>query len=111
MVLLLARQSVIIKCKLNASILTGNYEFYYAAGILYKLNGKTEEKVPQPEELMEKVQKLATEYKTEDKKEKYLVKILTEYQLEETYAEQMDVLFKIGNQENYMWQEKLFDAQ
>ena len=30
----IARQSVIIKCNMQKSILTGNYEFYYAAGLL-----------------------------------------------------------------------------
>ena len=33
----IARQSVVIKCNLQASIMMGNYEFYYAAGLLYKL--------------------------------------------------------------------------
>ncbi len=31
MELILARQSVIIKCRLNQSIMMGNYEYYYAA--------------------------------------------------------------------------------
>ena len=30
----IARQSVIIKCNMQKSILTGNYEFYYAAGLI-----------------------------------------------------------------------------
>ena len=29
---ILAKQSVDIKCKIQASIMMGNYEFYYAAG-------------------------------------------------------------------------------
>ena len=35
----IARQSVIIKCNMQKSILTGNYEFYYAAGLIAKLSG------------------------------------------------------------------------
>ena len=35
----IARQSVIIKCNMQKSILTGNYEFYYAAGIIANLSG------------------------------------------------------------------------
>ena len=33
----IARQSVILKCLRKKSILLGNYEFYYAAGLMKKL--------------------------------------------------------------------------
>ena len=39
MVTSIARQSVIIKCNMQKSVLTGNYEFYYAAGLVTKLSG------------------------------------------------------------------------
>ena len=39
MVTSIARQSVIIKCNMQKSILTGNYDFYYAAGLVAKLSG------------------------------------------------------------------------
>lgn len=39
MVTSIARQSVIIKCNMQKSVLTGNYEFYYAAGLIAKLFG------------------------------------------------------------------------
>ena len=39
MVTSIARQSVIIKCNMQKSVLTGNYEFYYAAGLIAKLSG------------------------------------------------------------------------
>ena len=29
----------IIKCNMQKSVLTGNYEFYYAAGLIAKLSG------------------------------------------------------------------------
>mgnify|MGYP000019504385 CR=1 FL=1 len=38
MVTSIARQSVIIKCNMQKSVLTGNYEFYYAAGLIAKLS-------------------------------------------------------------------------
>ena len=30
----IARQSIILKCTMQKSVLLGNYEFYYAAGLL-----------------------------------------------------------------------------
>ena len=39
MVTSIARQSVIIKCNLQKSVMLGNYEFYYAAGLVKKLYG------------------------------------------------------------------------
>ena len=37
MVTSIARQSVILKCNMQKSVLLGNYEFYYIAGLLKKL--------------------------------------------------------------------------
>ena len=51
MILSIARQSVIIKCNLNSSIMTGNYEFYYAVGLLYKIKGIEIDEVITPLEL------------------------------------------------------------
>ncbi len=38
MVTLTARQSIILKCSMKASVLLGNYEFYYAAGLFCGIN-------------------------------------------------------------------------
>ena len=35
----ITRQSIIIKCNQQASVLLGNYEFYYLAGLMKKLFG------------------------------------------------------------------------
>ena len=43
MVALVARQSVILKCNMQASVMIGNYEFYYGAGLFCKLQGITAE--------------------------------------------------------------------
>ena len=48
----IARQSVIIKCNMQKSILTGNYEFYYAAGIIANLSGVEIPEDIKPEELL-----------------------------------------------------------
>ena len=47
----LTRQSVVIKCNLEASIMTGNYELYYAAGLLGKLMNREIPEDIQPEAL------------------------------------------------------------
>ena len=36
----IARQSVIIKCNQQTSVLLGNYEFYYLAGLIKSLTRK-----------------------------------------------------------------------
>ena len=33
----IARQSVILKCNMQKSVMLGNYEFFYAAGLMRKL--------------------------------------------------------------------------
>lgn len=107
MVLSIARQSVIIKCNLEASIMTGNYEFYYASGLLYKFKGIAISEVPAPEVLYEQVQQMIEGYEPEDAKERHLVKMLRFYKPVEAFDEQMKELFWIGNKERYMWQELL----
>ncbi|MEE1078758.1 MAG: DUF3837 family protein, partial [Agathobacter sp.] len=39
MVTSIARQSVILKCKIKKSVLVGNYEFYYLSGLLKNIYG------------------------------------------------------------------------
>ena len=51
MVTLVARQSIIIKCNMQTSVLLGNYEFYYAAGLFCRLHGIAVEEDIQPVEL------------------------------------------------------------
>ena len=62
----IARQSVIIKCNMQKSILTGNYEFYYAAGIIANLSGVEIPEDIKPEELLallsEKIPTLSLKY-------------------------------------------------
>ena len=41
MVALVARQSVMLKCNMQASVMLGNYEFYYGAGLFCKIAGLT----------------------------------------------------------------------
>ena len=51
----IARQSVIIKCNQQASVLLGNYEFYYLAGLMKKLFDFPLSEEMQPEELFQTI--------------------------------------------------------
>lgn len=105
MVQSIARQSVIIKCNLHASIMLGNYEFYYASGLVHKLTGNTADRIAEPEEMLEIVHNLTKDYKTEDERELHLLHMLKDYEPTEEFDEQMKALFEDGQKEAYPWQE------
>lgn len=100
---ILARQSVVIKCNLGASILMGNYEFYYAGGLLCALAGKKPQRVLQPGAFYAYLQPLFDTYEPKNEKEAYLVKLLREYKVGEEYQEQMAQLMQMGLQEKHIW--------
>lgn len=93
---ILAKQSVDIKCKICASILMGNYEFYYAAGKLCSLAGCQPAQPIMPKELYAFIQPLFTTYKPQNEQESYLVKLLSEYKVSDEYDAQMDILLNMG---------------
>ena len=107
MILSIARQSVMIKCNLQASIMTGNYEFYYAAGVLHKLVGIELADVLEPMELSKQVHKLIEDFKTEDTREQHLVRMLKYYKPISDFDDQMKELFLLGTEEKNIWQELL----
>lgn len=96
MELILAKQSVNIKCKIKASILMGNYEFYYAAGLLCAWMGQAPEQAPQPEELYAFIQPLLDTYGPKNEQEAYLLKLLKEYKVLDEYDGQMAELLQMG---------------
>lgn len=99
----IARQSMIIKCNMQKSVLTGNYEYYYAAGLLTKLYGiqiPDEIKPLELETLLEGKQK---DISPKDEKEKWLLQMLFGYKPFEEYDEQMRELLLMGKQEEYLW--------
>lgn len=103
MVTSIARQSVIIKCNMQKSVLTGNYEYYYAAGLLAKLSGLDIADDIRPEELQEL---LAGELETlapKEEKETYLFQLLSDYRPGEEYDEQMKELLLWGKREDRLW--------
>lgn len=103
MVTLTARQSVILKCNMQASIMLGNYEFYYGAGLYCKLQGIEVQEDIRPNELKEALQpELTKEFGGSDQ-EKYLKKLLSEYTPLEEYDEQMKELLLWGLEEEKLW--------
>lgn len=104
MVTSIARQSIIIKCNMQKSVMLGNYEFYYAAGLLKKLFGLAVSADMKPEELSEAIISKAEDLTPEDEKEAYLITLIKRYEPLADYGEQMKELFAWGEQEPDLWQ-------
>lgn len=100
----IARQSVIIKCNMQKSVLTGNYEYYYAAGLCSKLCGVD---IPEEITLAALQELLADALKTaaaKDEKEAWLVGMLKDYIPDETCDGQTAELYRMGKEEKNLWQ-------
>ena len=97
MVTSIARQSVIIKCNMQKSVLTGNYEFYYAAGLIAKLSGVEISDDIKPIELGVLLHQEIEKTEPKDEQEKYLFSMLKDYD------EQMKELLLWGKGEQYLW--------
>lgn len=100
----IARQSVIIKCNMQRAYILGNYEFYYAAGLVSKLYGFEISDDIQPEELAELLAGALGNVTPNGPQETYLVSILKEYAPETRYDEQMKELLLWGKKETCPWQ-------
>lgn len=100
----IARQSVIIKCNIQKAFILGNYEYYYAAGLLNKFYGLDIPEDIQPEEMAALLQKELEKVTPQTDQEKHLVYILKEYEPEERYDEQMKELLLWGKTESNPWQ-------
>lgn len=105
MVLSIARQSVIIKCCQQKSIMLGNYEFYYAAGLLSNITKVEIDEGLKPQELKVKVDEVLTHFNPTDDREKHLTQMLHFYHPEEVCNEQTEELFVIGKNEKNLWVE------
>lgn len=103
MVTSIARQSVIIKCNMQKSVMLGNYEFYYAAGLMKKLFGLAVSADMAPEELSETILAQADSLNPGDERENYLLTIVKRYEPLSDYDEQMKELFAWGEQEPDLW--------
>ena len=99
----IARQSVIIKCNMQKSVLTGNYEFYYAAGLIAKLSGVEISDDIKPIELGVLLHQEIEKTEPKDEQEKYLFSMLKDYKPTDEYDEQMKELLLWGKGEQYLW--------
>lgn len=104
MVTSIARQSIILKCIRQKSILVSNYELYYAAGLAKKCFGLNTSVDMAPEELLEQTQNQVKSVNPSNEKEEYLVHLLENYEVQEGYDEQTKELFLWGEKEENMWQ-------
>ena len=104
MVVSIARQSVIIKCLRQKSVMLGNYEFYYGAGLLNKCFGLKGTPDMKPQELFDYIIAQLDNISPQNEQEEYLVKIIKLYEPLENYDQQMVELFKWGETEENLWQ-------
>ena len=104
MVTSIARQSIIIKCTQQTSVLLGNYEFYYLAGLMKKLFSLDLSADMKPEELFKHIEKNLDQLEPKNEKEAYLIKLVSVYKPLETYDAQMKELFDWGATEEKLWQ-------
>lgn len=104
MVTSIVRQSILIKCNMQASVLVGNYELYYLAGLMKKLFNVPVNAQMKPEELYETIQENLESLQPKDEKEEYLIKLVSVYKVLEDYDEQMTELFQMGENEDHLWQ-------
>ena len=100
----IARQSVIIKCNQQTSVLLGNYEFYYLSGLLKRLYNLELTSDMQPEEMFAHIQEKLDSLEPKDEKEAHLLKMVSVYKPLENYDEQMKELFDWGATEEKLWQ-------
>ena len=98
MITSIARQSIILKCLRQKSVLVSNYELYYTAGLAKKCFGIAVDADMEPKQLLEELQKHI------DEQEKYLIHLLGNYEPDDTHDEQTKELFHMGETEEHMWQ-------
>ena len=104
MVISIARQSVILKCEQRKSVLLGNYEFYYAAGLLTKLYGINLDSAMKPQEMHGAIMGARSGIAPKDEKEQYLIHMVEFYEPLADYDAQMVELFAGGAAESDLWQ-------
>lgn len=103
MVTSIARQSVIIKCNQKTSVLLGNYEFYYLAGLLKNLYGIPLDGSMQPQEMKDIITESKEKMQANSPQEEYMLHIVHNYLVLPDYDEQMKELFDWGASEKDMW--------
>ena len=100
----IARQSVIIKCNQQTSVLLGNYEFYYLAGLMKKVFELDLNEEMQPQEMLAEIHKNLDTLEPKNEQESYLIKLVSIFKPDEKVDDQMKELFQWGATEEKMWQ-------
>ena len=95
MITSIARQSIILKCLRQKSVLVSNYELYYTAGLAKKCFGIAVDADMEPKQLLEELQKHIDKVSPADEQEKYLIHL---------HDEQTVELFHMGETEEHIWQ-------
>lgn len=96
MVLELAVQSIRNKLRLQSGTMLGNYEFYYAAGIICGKLHLTPQEIKEPQKLQAYLVGRTEGKEFEDPAAAHLAKMIRYYKAEDHYDEQMGELFKMG---------------
>lgn len=89
----IARQSVILKCNMQKSVMLGNYEFFYAAGLMRKLYNIEIRTDMEPEQILEAILQMQDNLAPQSEQEKYLIQIIKNYEPSADHDAQMDELF------------------
>lgn len=100
----IARQSVIIKCNQQTSVLLGNYEFYYLAGLMKKLFDLELAEDMEPRIMVEKIHGAMDSVVPKNEKEAYLLTLVKNFKPADNLDEQMKELFRWGAGEEKLWQ-------
>lgn len=87
MILELAVQSIQNKLSLKSQTMLGNYEFYYAAGMICKKLQLKPEEIENPEKLYEYLTGQTKGKEIEDPTAAHLAKMIRYYKVEENYDE------------------------
>ncbi len=98
MVPLIVKQSVEMKARRNISILIGNYEYYYAVGLVSERIHLNEEHLTEPMQFEQDVKDAVHNYtpNEEDAIEKYLIYLVERYEAEEEFNDDMKNLYFDG---------------
>lgn len=104
MVTSIARQSVIIKCNRQTSVLLGNYEFYYVAGLFKRLFDFPISEEMDPATLSRTILENLSNANPKDEKEAYLIKMVEFFKPLEVHDAQTKELFRWGAGEDKLWQ-------
>lgn len=100
----LARQAIIIKCKNDTSVITGNYELAYALGFIVSQTGILfPGDYENMKELQTKVMAALENRELEDERLQRLHHMLQYYKPTDDWDEQMGELINMGLGEKYPW--------